>query len=64
MRRMANGRNSPYRQTTNPVNKKNQKLINEINKSRSKSKEKDRRVTPKQSVVYSQIMTEEYQSDS
>lgn len=40
MRRMANGRNSPYRQTNNPANKKNQKLINEINRSRSKSKDK------------------------
>ena len=64
MRRMANGRNSPYRQTANPANKKNQKLVNQINKSRSKSKEKQKGATPKQSVVYSQIMTEDYQSDS
>lgn len=41
MRRMANGngRNSPYRQTTNPPNKKNQNLINALNRSRSKSKD-------------------------
>jgi hypothetical protein len=38
MRRIANGRSSPYRQMANPANKKNQKLIDQLNRSRSKSK--------------------------
>lgn len=48
LRKMANGRSSPYRQTTNANNKKNQpKPANQ----RSRSKSKDRVASPKPSLI-------------
>ena len=61
MRRMANSRSSPYRQSTTVNNVKNKKPNNQ----RSRSKSKERMSSPKPSLtIESQMMTDGFQSDS